>query len=914
VQLAPDAFVEGPETETKEFVPGTTLGYCGDYELLQEIARGGMGVVYKARQSTLKRIVAVKMIRAGELAGEAEVQRFRTEAQAAAQLQHPNIVAIHEIGEDRGRHYFSMDFVEGKNLAQIADGRPVAAQKAAQWLKTIAEAVQYAHQRGVLHRDLKPQNIMLDAAGRPRVTDFGLAKMAGDSTITRTGAVMGSPSYMSPEQARGRNDLVGPASDVYSLGAILYELLTGQPPFRGKTPLETLSEVVNDEPRPPHALNPGTPTDLETICLKCLEKEPVRRYPTARELELDLGRFLAGEPVQARPADTLRKTTRWARRHRSLFAMAASFLILALMGLAYGLWEETQRLAWLNAHPGASEQLLRSLPVTDDKKFGRLVIRGWVLSFWLFPVLRLGYRILARGAAWRRIFEPMRHAPAPGVALAFGAIAAAGVAGALFIGARWIALTVWYGSRMFIYWIVVALIFIYPLFALWFAFLMAIVRDQRRIYIGPSQADVEAALSPEQFDSIREPLSEGNFRKAVKKYRAATRTPSAEAKRRVQEMAESRVSDEQLAAIHRALFAGRTAEAAGLFQAATWLPEHVVRGSIARMYLELYRLHPDKFTAGRFEKTAMANAQRRVRQGLGMILTLCLGIWLFPQFRQDLINLALGIASGALLRAVNWKRWLRTTGTNLRTPLSDLIQLPMVHRTQSEQSSEYRRTRFILWLGRWCLFILLISWIVIGIGYLLNPFKPPQYSLHPIRPMLLPGILAGWLWIHLSLKYPVKFSGKVAAKVKRFSQRLQGWTDASYTQEVRNWGLAKARRLSEAWSCITGLFFLWTLFFPKVPPGPQLFWLAVGVWIGASTRARSWKEVYRRMGFTMRLVAWVVVVTLGFCATAAYFELFVRLTHAHDWQAWIDPGVLLLLGSVAAWFWVHVLLRKHKAP
>src|SRR5215468_7312600 len=290
IQVSPDAFVEPPETETKELVPGTRLGYCGDYELLEEIARGGMGVVYKARQSSLKRIVAVKTIRAGELARESEIVRFRTEAEAAAQLQHPNIVAIHEIGEDRGRHYFSMDFVDGKNLAQIAGGRPVATKTAAEWLKTIAQAVQYAHQRGVLHRDLKPQNIMVDSAGRPRVTDFGLAKMlVGDSTLTHTGAVMGSPSYMSPEQARGRNDLVGPASDVYSLGAILYELLTGRPPFRGKSPVETLSEVVNDEPRPPRSLNAAAPAELETICLKCLEKEPIRRYPTARELDLDLG-------------------------------------------------------------------------------------------------------------------------------------------------------------------------------------------------------------------------------------------------------------------------------------------------------------------------------------------------------------------------------------------------------------------------------------------------------------------------------------------------------------------------------------------------------------------------------------------------------------------------------------------------
>jgi tRNA A-37 threonylcarbamoyl transferase component Bud32 len=356
IPVAPDAFVDPPETETREFAAGTRLGYCGDYELLEEIARGGMGVVYKARQSSLKRIVAVKTIRTGELADEAEVRRFHTEAQAAARLQHPNIVAIHEIGEDRGRHYFSMDFVEGRNLAQIAGGRPVPARSAAEWLKVIAGAVQFAHEHGVLHRDLKPQNIMVDSAGRPHVTDFGLARsLTGDSTLTQTGAVMGSPSYMSPEQARGRNDLVGPANDVYSLGAILYELLTGRPPFCGKTPVETLSEVVNDEPLPPRLLNADAPIDLESICLKCLEKNPLLRYPTAREMELDLGRFLAGEPVQARPAGALRRTMCWFRRHRWVSSAAVSALILTLSGLAYGLWEQTRLLVWTNAHPGVTK-------------------------------------------------------------------------------------------------------------------------------------------------------------------------------------------------------------------------------------------------------------------------------------------------------------------------------------------------------------------------------------------------------------------------------------------------------------------------------------------------------------------------------------------------------------------------------
>ena len=376
IRVAADAFVEGSETETKEFVPGTKLGYIGDYELLEEIARGGMGVVYKARQSSLKRIVAIKMIRAGELAGETEIRRFHAEAEAAAQLQHPNIVAIHEIGEHEGRQYFSMDFIAGKNLAQFAAGKPVAPRLAAEWLKAITGAVQYAHQRGVLHRDLKPQNIMLDAERRPCVTDFGLAKnLAVDSSLTASGVVMGSPNYMSPEQARGLNDLVGPASDVYSLGAILYELLTGRPPFRGKSAMDTMSQVVNDEPAPPRSLNPDAPIDLESICLKCLEKDSARRYPTARELELDLGRFLAGEPVQAKPASALRKMISWFRRHRWVASAIVSVLMLTLAGLAYGFFEQTRFLIWHNANPSPVK-----MPVSQAKEFKEIV--GWMLNTW----------------------------------------------------------------------------------------------------------------------------------------------------------------------------------------------------------------------------------------------------------------------------------------------------------------------------------------------------------------------------------------------------------------------------------------------------------------------------------------------------------------------------------------------------
>jgi tRNA A-37 threonylcarbamoyl transferase component Bud32 len=442
IAVDPDAFVEGSGTETKAFMPGTRLGYFGDYELLAEIARGGMGVVYKARQSSLKRIVAVKMIRSGQLASEVEVRRFQSEAEAAAQLQHPNIVAIHEIGEHQGQQYFSMDFVEGKNLAQIANNKPVAVRSAAEWLMAIAGAVQFAHQRGVLHRDLKPQNIMVDTAGRPRVMDFGLAKTLGaDTSLTNTGMIMGSPSYMSPEQALGRNDLLGPASDVYSLGAILFELLTGRPPFRGKSAVDTMSQVVNDEPPPPRSLNAEAPVDLESICQKCLEKDPVRRYPTARELELDLGRFLDGDPVQARPANALRRTLSWFRRHRWVFSAAISALILTLAGLAYGLWEQTRLLIWVNAHPGAVKT---PAPHSDD--FDGVLRAGIVVILTCSPMAVFLVQKLKGRPSWSKVFA-LLNPRSPGMIIAIAAYNVFGIAFAMFLVAAAIHAFVWEGER-----------------------------------------------------------------------------------------------------------------------------------------------------------------------------------------------------------------------------------------------------------------------------------------------------------------------------------------------------------------------------------------------------------------------------------------------------------------------------------
>ena len=292
-----------PRTEQISGPPPISHGVprmFGEYKLLHEIARGGMGVIYKARQVRLNRIVALKMILTGQLASEADLVRFRTEAEAAAALQHPNIVAVHEVGEHEGQCYFTMDFVEGQSLASLIRESPLSAVRAAHYVRTLAEAMQYAHEKGTLHRDLKPANVLIDRFDKPQITDFGLAKrIAGGSDLTGTGQILGTPSYMPPEQAQGKHDQIGPPSDVYALGAILYELLTGRPPFRAETPLDTLMQVLDAEPAAPRLLNPTVPRDLEDICLKCLEKAPHARYPSAQALADDLGAFLRGEPVSA---------------------------------------------------------------------------------------------------------------------------------------------------------------------------------------------------------------------------------------------------------------------------------------------------------------------------------------------------------------------------------------------------------------------------------------------------------------------------------------------------------------------------------------------------------------------------------------------------------------------------------------
>ena len=344
---------EPDAVEKPPLVPGDSSlakgASFGDYELLEQIARGGMGVVYKARQKSLNRIVALKMLLFGPQASPEFVKRFRAEAVAAASLQHPNIVAIHEVGVHEGQHFFVMDYVAGPSLAQAVGHQPLPARRAAGYLKTIAEAIHYAHQRGILHRDLKPSNVLIDAQDQPRVTDFGLAKrFEGESQVTFTGEVLGSPSYIPPEQALGKRAKVSRQSDVYALGAMLYHLLTGRPPFQGETLTDTLQQVLNTEPVAPRLLNPSTPRDLETICLKCLEKEASRRYPTAQGLAEELGRFLEDKPIQARPVSAAGKLWKWSRRRPALAGMGAALVLSLGLGLTAALWQwhraEGQRL------------------------------------------------------------------------------------------------------------------------------------------------------------------------------------------------------------------------------------------------------------------------------------------------------------------------------------------------------------------------------------------------------------------------------------------------------------------------------------------------------------------------------------------------------------------------------------------
>jgi WD40 repeat protein/serine/threonine protein kinase len=445
IQISDDSVAPPPEALISDLPPvaaevappPSSVRYFGDYELLQEIGRGGMGVIYRARQLSLNRIVAVKMIAAGRLASPVDVQRFRAEAEAVANLDHPNIVPIYEIGEHDGRHYFSMRFVEGGNLGEssarstsssadsvspghqetrtsrcppaLQGGPPGAFAAAAGLMIKVARAVHHAHQRGILHRDLKPGNILLDARAEPYVTDFGLAKaLERESNLTRTDAVLGTPNYMSPEQASGKPRQLTTGSDIFSLGSILYELLTGRTPFQGKTPVDTMRKVVEEEPRNPRSINREVDPDLATVCLKCLQKAPGNRYETAGAFADDLERWRRGEPIQARPSTAWDRTLKWARRKPAMAALAivSSVAFLALITMAVGLRYHLQltrayhrielaQAAEELARTEAVEQ--RNLAQTALSSLETLKTRVWTNGFFLAGFDADGTRLLTDG-------------------------------------------------------------------------------------------------------------------------------------------------------------------------------------------------------------------------------------------------------------------------------------------------------------------------------------------------------------------------------------------------------------------------------------------------------------------------------------------------------------------------------------
>jgi eukaryotic-like serine/threonine-protein kinase len=382
-----------------------SAGSCGPpvqvpgYEIVKELGRGGMGVVYLARQAGLNRLVALKMVLQGEHAGVEQLARFQAEAEAIARLQHPHIVQIYEVGQQRGLPYFSLEYCPSGSLEKKLNGTPLPAREAAQLTERLARAMAAAHSKGVIHRDLKPANVLLTDDGTPKITDFGLAKRVGAEGVTLSGSILGTPSYMAPEQAGGRSKEVSPATDVYALGAILYEMLTGRPPFRASTHVDTLIQVVSEEPVPPSRLQPKLPPDLETICLHCLQKEPARRYPTAAALADDLHCFLDGRPIQARPVGAVERLWRWCRRNPALAGAvglaAAALLAVALVSslLAY---QQTR----------ASARLKKSQQETSRRLGLSLAERGITFGEEGEP---------ARAVLW--LARSLRHIPADDAAL-----------------------------------------------------------------------------------------------------------------------------------------------------------------------------------------------------------------------------------------------------------------------------------------------------------------------------------------------------------------------------------------------------------------------------------------------------------------------------------------------------------------
>jgi serine/threonine-protein kinase len=395
-------------TEPAPRAPAPAAPQLEGLEVLGVLGQGGMAVVYKARQSQLDRLVAVKVALQGAHAGPEERSRFRREAEAIARLQHPNIVEIYEVGETGGYPYVVLELVSGGSLAKVLNGTPLPPRRATELTLDLARAVQHAHQRGILHRDLKPANVLLTEDGTPKITDFGLARRLDvDQGDTRTGAVLGTPSYMAPEQAEGRVHDLGPAADVYGLGAILYELLTGRPPFKGTTVLETLEQVRALDPVHPRALQPLLPRDLETICLKCLEKEPAHRYPSAEAMADDLQRFLAGEPISARSLTLLQMIGRTIRysgapdtmRSRGAVVLAMSpapVLVQLFLFLIFGGWPSyplicavvgmTIATIFITSFFWPSRHLLRKAPRLY-RRFVWSLMSARVAGFLLIPLL-----------------------------------------------------------------------------------------------------------------------------------------------------------------------------------------------------------------------------------------------------------------------------------------------------------------------------------------------------------------------------------------------------------------------------------------------------------------------------------------------------------------------------------------------
>jgi eukaryotic-like serine/threonine-protein kinase len=354
-----------PAGEPREAAPfvQSPLPDVPGYEILSVLGRGGMGVVYKARQLKLNRLVALKMILAREHAGPEHRERFRLEGEAVARLQHPHIVQIYEVGEHNGLPYFSLEYVDGGSLAQAIRGAPQKARMAAELVEELAGAIQAAHEQDIVHRDLKPANVLLTSEDVPKITDFGLAKrLDSDTGQTRSGAILGTPSYMAPEQAAGKTRQIGPGADIYALGAILYELLTGRPPFRAETPLDTVLQVLSEEPVSPSRLRPELPRDLETICMKCLRKAPQDRYHSARALAADLRRYLNHEPIRARRAGVWERTWRAARR-RPFVVITVTVIVLAA---TLGIVDVVRMQSMLGQIPKASDLFPQKPPSQGD--------------------------------------------------------------------------------------------------------------------------------------------------------------------------------------------------------------------------------------------------------------------------------------------------------------------------------------------------------------------------------------------------------------------------------------------------------------------------------------------------------------------------------------------------------------------